>query len=122
MSARAAGLAALPLASGAGPAGAQPVDYRLDPSHSFATFELLHFDTATIRGRFGPLDGRVQLDRSARRGRAQVVIVTTQVSTGGAALDSRLHQGDFLAVAAHPQALFLSPSASSSAPTARPAR
>jgi polyisoprenoid-binding protein YceI len=91
----------------AGPATAQPVAYRLDPSHSFVTFELLHFDTATLRGRFGPLDGEVQLDRSARSGRAQVVINTTAVSTGLAVLDSRLRQDDFLAVAAHPQAFFV---------------
>lgn len=54
---------ALALVVAAMPATAQPVAYRLDPGHSFVTFELLHFDTATLRGRFGPLDGEVQLDR-----------------------------------------------------------
>ena len=34
---------------------AAPVACTLDPSHSFVTFEMLHFDTATIRSRFGPL-------------------------------------------------------------------
>ena len=47
-------------AASAGPATAQPVAYQLDPSHSFVTFEVLHFDTATIRGRLGPLAGAVQ--------------------------------------------------------------
>ena len=90
-----------------GAATAQPVAYPLDPSHSFVTFEVLHFDTATIRGRFGPLAGEVQLDRQARSGRAQVVIDTAAVSTGVAALDARLRQDDFLAVTAHPQAFFV---------------
>lgn len=97
----------VPVLALAGAAGAQPVAYRLDPSHSFVTFELLHFDTATIRGRFGPLDGEVQLDRSARQGRVQVVVPTAAVSTGVATLDARLRQDDFLAVAAHPQAFFV---------------
>jgi polyisoprenoid-binding protein YceI len=86
---------------------AEPVDYAFDPSHSFASFEILHFDTATIRGRFGPLEGQVTLDREARRGRVQTVITTTGVSTGVPALDARLRQSDLLAVEAHPQAFFV---------------
>lgn len=104
---RAAAAFAAALAAIAGPATAQPVAYQLDLSHSFVTFEVLHFDTATIRGRFGPLAGEVQLDRNARTGRAQVVISTAAVSTGLAVLDTRLRQDDFLAVAVHPQAYFV---------------
>ncbi|MBL8352906.1 MAG: polyisoprenoid-binding protein [Burkholderiaceae bacterium] len=89
------------------PAAAQPVAYQLDPTHSFATFEILHFDTSTIRGRFGPLSGDVQVDRAARKGRVQVVIATAEVSTGLPALDSRLRREDLLAVAAYPQAYFV---------------
>jgi polyisoprenoid-binding protein YceI len=105
--ASASGIVVLVLAMFAGPAAAAPVAYRLDPLHSFVNFELLHFDTSTIRGRFGPLEGEVQLDRSAGSGRVQVVINTAQVSTGLAVLDGRLRQDDFLAVAAHPQAFFV---------------
>lgn len=91
----------------AGQAGAQPVAYALDPSHSFTTFEVLHFDTATIRGRFGPLQGEVLLDRAARRGRVQLAIDTAAVSTGLPVLDARLRQDDMLASTAHPQAFFV---------------
>jgi polyisoprenoid-binding protein YceI len=90
-----------------GPAAAEPVAYTLDPSHSFVTFELLHFDTATIRGRFGPLSGDVVLDRDARSGRVQLVINTAGVSTGLPVLDARIAQPDLLAVADHPQAFFV---------------
>ena len=86
---------------------AAPVAYTLDPLHSFVTFELLHFDTATIRGRFGPLAGDVLLDREARSGRVQLVIDTAAVSTGLPVLDARLRQDDMLAVAAHAQAFFV---------------
>jgi polyisoprenoid-binding protein YceI len=99
-------LAAL-LAGGAGPARAQPVAYLLDPTHSFVHFEVLHFDTATIRGRFGPLQGDVQLDRSARSGRVQLVIPTAAVSTGLPVLDARLREPDMLDAIGHPQAFFV---------------
>ena len=89
------------------PARAEPVAYSLDPSHSVASFELLHFDTSTLRGRFGPLSGDITLDREARRGRVQVVIDTATVSTGLGLLDARIRQADMLAVALHPQAFFV---------------
>jgi polyisoprenoid-binding protein YceI len=89
------------------PALAEPVAYRLDPTHSFVHFEVLHFDTATLRGRFGPLQGDVVLDREARRGRVQLVVDTAAVSTGLPVLDARLKQPDLLDTAGQPQAYFV---------------
>jgi polyisoprenoid-binding protein YceI len=91
----------------AGSASAQAADYALDPTHSAVTFEVLHFDTATIRGRFAMLGGMVQLDRGARRGRVQVVIDTATVSTGVPVLDAVLRRDDLLASNSHPQAFFV---------------
>ena len=88
----------------AGAAQAEPAFYRFDPTHTFVNFELLHFGTSTIRGRFGPLAGEATLDREARRGRVQVQIDTSSVSTGVAVLDARLTEGDMLAVQSHPRA------------------
>lgn len=99
--------ATLLLSAMAAMAPAAPVDYALDPTHSFVTFEVLHFGTSTTRGRFGPLAGEVTLDREARRGRLQVVIDTAAVSTGLPVLDARVRQDDLLATAAHPQAFFI---------------
>ena len=31
---------------------AQATDYAIDPSHTYATFEISHFNTSTNRGRF----------------------------------------------------------------------
>ncbi|MDT7837745.1 YceI family protein [Aquabacterium sp. OR-4] len=91
----------------AGTATAQPVAYQLDPTHSFVHFEVLHFDTATLRGRFGPLKGEVELDRAARRGRVQVVVDVSQVSSGLPVLDARLRGPDLLDAEGHPQAFFV---------------
>lgn len=94
----------LALCALSGGAQADPVLYRFDPTHTFVSFELLHFGTSTLRGRFGPLNGEATLDRAARKGRVQVEIDTSQVSTGVAALDARLKEGDMLAVQSHPRA------------------
>jgi polyisoprenoid-binding protein YceI len=90
-----------------GLAGAQPASYRLDPSHSFVHFEVMHFGTATLRGRFGPLEGVAELDRSTRRGEVSLIIPTRIVSTGLPVLDSRLRQADLLASDDHPDAYFV---------------
>jgi polyisoprenoid-binding protein YceI len=94
----------LALAALAGVARAEPVRYRFDPTHTFVSFELVHFGTSTIRGRFGPLNGEATLDRAARKGRVQVEIDTASVNTGVAVLDARLKEGDMLAVQANPRA------------------
>lgn len=88
-------------------ARAQPVTYAFDRTHTFVTFEILHFDTATIRGRFGPLDGQAELDAAGRKGRVQVIIDTAQVSTGLPVLDALLKRADLLDAEAHPKAYFV---------------
>lgn len=87
---------------------AQPVNYRLDPLHSAVQFEVLHFNTSTLRGRFAMLNGQVTLDATARRGEAGLSIDTSTVDTGLKVLDARLRQPDLLDSDGHPQAWFVS--------------
>jgi polyisoprenoid-binding protein YceI len=101
----AAGLLAALCASS--PAGAEPLSYRFDPAHTFVHFEVLHFGTSTLRGRFGPIEGEVMLDRAARRGELSLRIPTTTLDTGLRILDARLREADLLATAAHPEAYFV---------------
>ena len=96
-------MALLWLALGA-TASAEPVRYRFDPTHTFVHFELSHFSTSMIRGRLGPLQGEVQIDRGARRGRVQVEIDMALASTGVPVLDARLREGDMLSTQVHPKA------------------
>lgn len=98
---------ALGLAVAAAGAVAQPLNYRFDPSHSFVHFEVMHFGTTTLRGRFGPLDGLATLDMRAGTGQVSLSIPTQAVSTGLAVLDSRLREDDLLASSAFPQAYFV---------------
>ena len=90
------------------PALAQPLDFTLDPDHSFVQFEVLHFGTSTSRGRFGPLSGQATLDRRAGTGEVSLRIATAGVSTGLPVFDARLRQADLLASDAHPEAFFVS--------------
>jgi polyisoprenoid-binding protein YceI len=91
----------------AAPAQAEPVIYRLDPQHSFVHFEVLHFGTSTLRGRFGGLQGYVELDRNARLGFASLQLKPGSVDTGMPAFDARLRESDLLASEAYPVATFV---------------
>ena len=97
--------------SGLAPALAQsvagPVTYQLDPNHTFATFEVLHFGTSTLRGRIGPVTGEVTVDRTAKSGDLRLRIPVTTLSTGFRPLDSRLKEPDLLATAEYPEAYFV---------------
>jgi polyisoprenoid-binding protein YceI len=88
-------------------ASARPVVYRLDPEHSFVYFEVLHFGTSTLRGRFGQIDGYVELDRAATSGWVSLRIPTAAVDTGMPSFDARLRQGDLLASEVYPVASFV---------------
>lgn len=97
--------AALTLVSASG--WAQPTTYVLDPEHSFVHFEVLHFNTSTIRGRFGPISGAVVLDPAAGQGELSLRIATAGVDTGLKIFDARLRRDDLLASDAHPEAFFV---------------
>jgi len=88
-------------------AWAEPVTYVLDPQHSFVHFEVLHFGTSTLRGRFGQIDGYVELDRAAPGGWVSLRVPTAAVDTGMPAFDARLRQSDLLDSEAHPVASFV---------------
>jgi polyisoprenoid-binding protein YceI len=103
------GLALLLCVAGSAASGA-PAAYMLDPVHSFIHFEVMHFGTSTLRGRIGPVDGFVELDRDAGKGSVSLQIHTGSVDTGMAFFDARLRQSDLLASEANPVAYFVASS------------
>lgn len=104
---RRAGTAVLAAVLAAGSVHAEPAVYLLDPDHSFVTFEVLHFGTSTIRGRFAGIDGFVELDRDARRGSVSLRLPPADVDTGVPAFDARLRGPDLLAVEIYRWAYFV---------------
>lgn len=101
------GAALFVLALAASAAGAEPRRYVLDPEHAFVHFEVRHFSTSTLRGRFGPILGEVTLDREARRGEVGLRVPTTGIYTGVPVLDARLRESDLLDSAGSPEAFFV---------------
>jgi len=88
-------------------AHAEPVRYELDPDASFVHFEVKHFGTSTLRGRFGPVRGEVMLDRAAGRGEVGLRVPTAGVDTGLRILDARLREADLLDAGGSPEAFFV---------------
>lgn len=102
---RSLALAALALA--ALPARADGVVYAIDSAHTQVHWETRHFGTSTHRGRFGPIQGHIVLDRQAGTGEVSISIPTASVSSGVPALDGVLRGAGFLAADAHPMAYFV---------------
>jgi len=98
----------LVLLAGAGAvARAQPVTYKLDPTHTWTTWEVRHFGTSTYRGRFDRKVGVVTIDRAAKTGRVELTIDLTSVDTGVDHLNHHLQETDFFDAAKYPTATFV---------------
>jgi polyisoprenoid-binding protein YceI len=89
-------------------AQAQSAAYAIDPTHTFVSFEVVHFGTSTSRGRFDKKEGTVQFDRAGKTGKVELTIDMSSTNTGVAQLDKHLSSKDFLNVAEHPTAKFVS--------------
>ena len=88
-------------------AHANSATYAADPTHTFVNFEVKHFGTSTLRGRFDKKEGSVTIDRAAKTGKAEFTIDMTSVSTGVAPLDTHLKSKDFFNAAEAPTAKFV---------------
>ena len=91
----------------AAPARSAEQRYVLDPAHSWVHFEVLHFGTSTVRGRFGPVGGEVLLDPASGRAEVSLRIPTASVDTGIGVFNARLKEDDLLATTAWPEAFFV---------------
>lgn len=89
------------------PAEVHAGTYRLDPSHSKATWSVTHFGFSTYVGQFATVNGVLVLDPKApAASKLDVTVDTTSLGTLNPALDTHLKSADFLDVAKYPQALF----------------
>ena len=85
-------------------AHAESATYALDPSHSFASWEIAHFGTSTNRGRFNKTTGTVTIDKAAKTGSLDVTVDTTSLDTGTAAFTKHISSDEMLNVTAFPTA------------------
>lgn len=97
--------ATLLLATGA--AVAAPVTYKLDPGHTYPSFEADHFGGMSIwRGKFNSSAGEVHIDRAAHTGDIAVTIQAASINLGLEALEKHVRSPDFLDVEKFPTATF----------------
>jgi polyisoprenoid-binding protein YceI len=88
-------------------AQAQSATYVIDPTHTFATFEISHFGTSTNRGRFDKKTGSVQFDKTGKAGKVDLTLETNSINTGTATFDKHLQSKDFFNSVEFPTARFV---------------
>jgi len=91
----------------AGFAHAETATYAVDPTHTFVTYEILHFGTSTNRGRFDQKEGTVQLDKAAKTGKVDITFQIGSVNTGVPAMNTHLKGDDFFSAEKFPTAQFI---------------
>ncbi len=82
--------------------------YVIDPTHTFANFEISHLGFSTTRGRFDKTSGTISLDLEKKTGSADITIDVASVSTGVDKLNEHLLKDDFFDVEKYPTIRFKS--------------
>ena len=86
---------------------AEPVTFNIDPGHTVVTFEALHMNTSTQRGRIRAKEGTVVIDRAAKTGKADITLDLTTLSVAWPSLEGTLKGDRMFNVAQSPTARFV---------------
>ncbi|HEX8955459.1 MAG TPA: YceI family protein [Burkholderiaceae bacterium] len=92
-------LACLPVL---GRAKAEETSYRIDPDHTFTSFEYMHWGLSLQRSRFNRQSGTVKLDLDAKSGSVDLTIESASVSTGSDEFDKTLLSDSFFDAKTYP--------------------
>ncbi|AVS62923.1 polyisoprenoid-binding protein [Paracidovorax avenae] len=91
----------------AGAAQAETATYTVDPTHTFATFEISHFGASVNRGRFDKKEGTIELDKAAKTGKVDITFQINSINTGTPPFDKHLQSPDIFDAAKYPTARFV---------------
>jgi polyisoprenoid-binding protein YceI len=95
------------LAVAVGSAAAAPVKYKIDPSHTYPSFEADHKGgLSTWRGKFNKTSGSVVLDREAKTGTVDVAIEMDSIDFGLDALNTHARSAAIFDAAQFPLAVY----------------
>ena len=86
---------------------AEPAAYAVDPTHTFATFEISHFGASVNRGRFDRKEGMVQFDKAGKTGKVELTLHMNSINTGTPPFDKHLQSAEIFDAAKFPTAHFL---------------
>ncbi len=94
------------------PATAESNEWKLDPMHSKAGFEVKHMMISTVRGDFSKLSGTAQYDgKNVSSIKVNATIDANSISTGNEDRDKHLRNKDFFDTEKFPEIKFVSKSA-----------
>jgi len=95
------------LATTFGSAFAAPVNYNIDPQHTYPSFEADHMGGMSIwRGKFTKSSGKVVLDAAAKTGSVEVTIDTDSIDFGHAKMTTHAKGPDMFDVEKFPTAVY----------------
>ncbi|MFN3789128.1 YceI family protein [Massilia sp.] len=80
--------------------------YKIDPSHTYPSFEADHMGISVWRGKFNKTDGTVTLDRAKKTGTIDIVIDTTSIDFGHEGMNAHAKKADIFDVEKFPTATF----------------
>ncbi len=96
-------LAAATLAAGlALPALAAPVNYSIDPAHTYPSFKAPHMGISFWRGKFNKSSGKLVLDQDAKTGTVDISIDATSVDFGHDKMNEHAMGEDFFNAKKYP--------------------
>lgn len=99
-------LALLADSSLAGGAQAAPVAYKIDPSHTYPSFEADHMGVSVWRGKFNKSEGTIVLDKKAGSGTVEVTIDTKSIDFGLDAMNEHANKPELFDTGKFPTATY----------------
>jgi polyisoprenoid-binding protein YceI len=86
---------------------AAPVTYKLDPSHTYPSFEADHMGGLSVwRGKFASTSGTVVYDKDAKAGTIDVTVDIASIDFGNAKLDEHAKSAEIFDAAKYPTATY----------------
>ncbi|HWZ71767.1 MAG TPA: YceI family protein [Casimicrobiaceae bacterium] len=89
-----------------GTAWSAQITYKIDPEHTFPSFEATHQGLSIWRGRFDRTRGTIKLDQTAAAGTVDVTVDTRSVDFGLDTMNEVAKSGDWLDVGRYPEAFY----------------
>ena len=96
-------VAGLAFAAGA---HAEPVTYKIDPSHTYPSFEADHMGISVWRGKMNKSSGTVTFDKVAGTGSVDITVDLASIDFGQDQLNDWARTNEFFDVKKHPTAVY----------------
>ncbi len=99
-------LSALAMCALAASVSAAPVEYKIDPGHTFPSFEADHMGISVWRGKLIKNSGKVVLDKETGQGTVEIDVDLSGIDFGQQALNKWARGKDFFNTAKYPKAIY----------------